>query len=506
VTIDSNSSILRRAVAVFAAAVFMLGVFAARARAEDPGADPPRKVRRRTTRPAPERPAGPSAERRLEELTGDVSNLRKSEAETSTAVEEIRKAMAVKEPAENAQPTTIGEHVGALEKQLSDTRKNLADNLGVHIHGLVDAGYIYNLNQPNTTGGLKGGANPADFGGRVNQLRDFDIDANSFQLTQFNLHIDRTVESGLGFVTDINFGKTAEVLRSATRYSNSSGPSTDQIDPTQAYATYTVPVGNGINLSAGKFVTLLGAEVIPVYNNFDYNESKGILFGFAIPFTHTGVRAQYSFTNQIGLTLGVNNGWDDVSDNNSGKSVEGQISLTPTDALAMTLTGMYGPEQVNHGNSKRGIIDPIVTWKTPISGVTLVGEYLYAHEDGPVSTSPIFSSQGNSLGSVIPHGVDWQGAAGYVIYDLNDKIEFATRGEYFRDSDGVRTGIRQTLGEITETLNYKVASGLLARFEYRHDESNARPFFSNTLNPATDLPFQTYSGQDTFEAAAIYAF
>lgn len=499
----------------------MLGGFDARA-AEPAGASPVKAAKRKRYRvvfrrptPAPSAPVGPSATARLEQLTGEVGNLRSAQTEASNEVKKIQEAIAVAPPPAGAQPQTIGQHVSAIEAALSDTRKSLAENLGVHLHGLVDASYRYNLNRPNTTGGVKGGPSTADVGGRVNQLRVFDQDANGFQLTQFNLHVDRQVEGAVGFVVDLNFGKAAEVVRASTRYSNTLSTSTDVFDPTQAYLTYTVPVGKGINLSAGKFVTLLGAEIIPVYNNLDYNESRSLLFGFAIPFTHTGIRAQYSFTEKVGLTLGLNNGWDDVSDNNSGKSLESQLALTPTDSFSLLLNGMYGPEQVNRGNSKRGIINPVATWKTPIQGLTLIGDYVYAHEDGPVSTVPAFSSQGNSLafappgpsGTVtIPHGVDWQGAAGYLIYDFNEKIQLATRGEYFRDSDGARTGLRQSLGEITQTLAYKVAPGLIARLEYRHDESNAKPFFNESLNPATLLPFITRAGQDTFGASAIYTF
>lgn len=460
-------------------------------------------------------PAGPSAASRLDRLSSEVGNLESTQTEASNEVKKIQEAIAVAPPPAGAQPQTIGQHVSTIETALSDTRKNLAENLGVHIHGLVDAAYGYNINRPNSTGGLKGGSNSADVGGRVNQLRVFDQDANGFQLTQFNLHVDRQVEGGVGFVTDLNFGKTAEVVRSATRYSSSAGFSTNQFDATQAYVTYTVPVGKGINLSAGKFVTLLGAEVIPTYNNLDYNESKSLLFGFAIPFTHTGVRAQYSFSERVGLTLGINNGWDAVSNNNNGQTMEGQLALTPSDSFSLLLNGIFGPEQVNHGNSKRGVFNPVVTWKTPLSGLTLIGDYDYGHEDGPVSAFPAFSAQGNSLASAppgaggsvtIPHGVDWQGFAGYVVYDVNEKIELATRGEYFRDSDGARTGLRQSLGEITETLNYKLAPGLLARLEYRHDESSAKPFFSNNLVPAIGLPSHTLAGQDTLGVAAIYSF
>jgi hypothetical protein len=283
-------------------------------------------------------------------------------------------------------------------------------------------------------------------------------------------------------------------------------------------------------------MTLLGAEVIPVYNNLNYEESRSFLFTLGEPLTHTGVRAQYTFNSKIGATLGVNNGWDNVADNNSGKTMEAQFAFTPTDSLSLLVNGMYGAEQSNQGGPKRGVIDPILTWKTPITGLTTIGEYLYGNESSGVTQAVGYSAHGNSLAFasaaqlaartgtplgppiygpvVITKTSEWNGFAGYLVYDLTDKLELATRGEFFRDGSGARTGIRQTLGEVTFTTSYKVAAGLLARAEYRHDESNANPFFGNapvggaavTYPLATGLPITTYSGQDTFSGSAIYAF
>ena len=44
-----------------------------------------------------------------------------------------------------------------------------------------------------------------------------------------------------------------------------------------------------LQLDAGKFVTPLGAEVIESQD--DWNYSRSILFGYAIPFYHAGMRA-----------------------------------------------------------------------------------------------------------------------------------------------------------------------------------------------------------------------
>ena len=509
---------------------------------------------RRTTSSSETATTTPTSEsqKKIDQLSAELEEMKKQQADLMAQLKDLKNQMAVQAPgaagaaaaggaagatttaaaapaaaASPVAPSTIGEHVATVEGDLAQTRKDLAANLGVHIHGLVDADYEKNLNNPGAGIANKPGLPSA----KINSYRFTDTDPSGFELQQGNIHIDRTVEGGVGFVTDLNFGKTAEVLSGATHYSNSATPpGIQEFDPTQVYLTYTAPVGSGINLSAGKFVTLLGAEVIKTYNNLNYNESNDFIFNLGIPFTHTGVRANYVFNEKAALTMGVNNGWDDPANVNSGANVEGELSLTPDPSLTVLLNGTYGPDQLNHGNSKRGAIDPVATWKTPISGLQFIGEYLYAHDDGPVAVSPFltgvnagpnpiavfpFFSKGVQ---VIPHGVDWQAFAGYGIYDWSDKLEFALRGEWFRDSDGVRTGLRQTLYEGTFTTSYKVADGLTARAEYRHDESNRKPFYTNHPTPALLLapsaagvpspfgPTLTHSGQDTFLGALIYAF
>ena len=232
-----------------------------------------------------------------------------------------------------------------------------------------------------------------------------------------------------------------------------------------------------------------------------------MLFTLGEPLTHTGLRAIYAFNPNVSLTLGINNGWDDIADNNDGASVEGELSLNPTSTTSLVLNGIYGPEQVNRGNTQRWAIDPIATWHTPLPGLQLIGEYLFANEGGPVSVVPQYSEQGNMFCQSAATGnafctpapgfthrsrmarsprrirLRGRGAAGYVVYDLNSQLEFAARGEWFRDSDGARSGLRQTLGEFTGTINYKVpkVNGLLARLEYRLDQSNQKPFFGSNV-------------------------
>jgi hypothetical protein len=509
---------LRRTATVLALLIAVLS--AAPLWAADPAAPTVhRRSRRRRAAPALAAPVAPVTGRSLEQLQGQVDNLRTQSVETGAAVKQIQQAIVVAPPANaSAPPTTVGQHVAVIEKDLGDIKKNLSDNLGIQVHGLAEAGYTYNANNP--------------VGGQ-NQLRAFDLDANSFTFQQAELVVTRQTEGGVGFNLTLNFGKTAQILHNSTLYSSyPQSFSGTYFDPTQAYLTYTIPVGQGISVQAGKFVTLLGEEVIDTYNNVNFNISRSFLFTFGVPLTHTGIQAAYPLSPKLTLTMALVNGWDDVDDNNSGKTVEGQLAYNPTDSLSLVFNGIYGPEQPSNGSSKLGVIDPIATWHTPIKGLQLIGEYLYGHEDGPVFASganaPLTpaaqSPYGNSLaadcnaaaapgfGCVINHNVDWQGFAGYLVYDLNDSWESATRGEFFRDSDGARTGLRQSLAEVTETISYHVplVSGLLLRAEYRHDFSNAHPFWSNegpaAFGPGADAPLHTYSGQDTIEAQAVYTF
>lgn len=417
-----------------------------------------------------------SEQQRLDALSGNVTNLAGEVNETKGEVKQIEKAITVAPPAEGAKPATVGEHVSVVEKDLGDLKSDLATNLGVHIHGMVDAGYEHNFNQPN---------------GNTNLYRAWDEDG--FQLTQANLHIEK--DGTVGFVSDINFGNVANAISSVTNYGPVHQTSAQWIDPTQYYLTYTIPLGSGIASQAGRFVTLLGAEVIPTYTNQNFNETRSFLFNLGEPLTHTGIQGAYTFNDYLSFIGSLNNGWDDPQlTTNNGPNYEGEIAINNKDkTLSLLINGIWGPNLPGHSNSNLGAIDPIVTYKpTFLPGVTLESEYLYASESGPV---------------VHGHSGTWQGLAGYFVYDW-DRWELATRGEFFDDQDGARTGTAQTLWELTQTVTWKVPAveGLLARLEYRHDNSNVQVFPNNNFVNPTTLTQQMWAGQDTLSANVIYAF
>jgi Putative beta-barrel porin-2, OmpL-like. bbp2 len=388
--------------------------------------------------------------------------------------DEVSKLKAAPPSAPAAAASTEG-----VEKRL-EKLEGLSILKGIEIHGFLAGNYTYNLNRPKS---------------RRNGLLLFNEDHNTFSLNHANIQISKTGENGLGFLADLDFGDTAEIVGGVTRWSNSvdadgnptNTESRNSIELRQAYLTYKFGIGNGLTLKAGKFVTLHGAEVIKSWNSFNYNISNSILFGWAIPFTHTGLMASYPFNDYVSMDLGLVNGWDNVADNNDGKTVHGGLTLKPHPQLTFYLSGSYGPEQNDRGDSKRAMLTTLVTYK-PTDRLTLILDHNWGNESELVE-----NSKGN-----LTKSADWHGVAGYAIYSLTDKLSASLRAEWFSDMDATRTGLKQDLWEITPTLTYSIAEGLFARFEYRHDESNKRFFENHRGDPL--------SGQDVFATELIYAF
>jgi hypothetical protein len=370
-----------------------------------------------------------------------------------------------------APPQNIGDRIKTLEETIKSTPLFgvIKDwNFGGH----VAVSYNYNFNNPNS---------------RANRLRVFDDKANQFDINQAELWLEKptSTESPIGFGVDFIIGRDAKKIHSVGL-----GNSEDVFDLTQAYVTYKAPIGKGLDLKAGKFVTLHGAEVIRRTGNF--NISRSIQFGFAIPFTHTGFTATYPVTDWLTLTGGIVNGWDNSDDNNDGKSLHGMATITPLKDLTVILGGTWGAEQTDRTGPKRALLDFLVTYK-PIPPLTLTVNYNHGSED-------------EAFGVGTPTAT-WHSVSGYATYDVTDKLSVGVRGEYFEDQDGFRLGFDPNTGkpfdvwEFTLTGRYKLLDHLFASVEYRHDEAtNSAKVFDDG-----NAQFNAAS-QDTIAVELVYQF
>ena len=311
----------------------------------------------------------------------------------------------------------------------------------VTLDGFLSTSYSYGFNRSQS---------------RTNQLRVFDFADNSFKLDLFELVLQRAVaKSGdAGFRVDLALGSSVPRVSSSHGLFRA-GSTTEDIDVQQAFASYVARLGSGLRIDVGKFVTPHGYEVIEGYDGWNDNATRSLLFGFAIPFTHTGARATYPFSKQITGVLMVVNGWDVAEDTNRSKTVGGQLSLSPASSLTIVLNGMIGPERADHEGDARTLLDGTAVWK-PTDHVTLGANGDWGREQGA---------------AVAGQDSRWTGFAGYA-RGASGNLALSLRAESFDDRDGARTGTAQRITEVTVTPEARLTPRMLVRADLRVDHSN----------------------------------
>jgi len=359
-------------------------------------------------------------------------------------------------------PSLAAEAAG--EKARIPTFGEILDASDIKIAGYIDTSYTYSSNKKVTF--------TDDTPNRV-----FDREPNSFNFNMAELSISLQPDEGFGGVVVLNAGTDADVTGALGSGTN------DNFDVQQAFVSYKT---GGAHLMFGKFATLIGAEVIESPDNLNF--SRSILFGYAIPFTHTGARLHYDINDMISAVVGVNNGWDNLTDNNKQKSVEAAISFTPSEMFSLSVQGMSGLEDgatngagiLQQGN--RSLIDAVATINAT-DRLTFVINADYGIQ---------------KKGTVTGTSARWWGVAGYGNYQFTDQWRLAVRGEYFDDRHGFRSGTKQKWKEVTTTLAFAPTEHVELRGEYRHDQSNVASFLKSNGN--------IRKTQDTADFEAIYKF
>jgi hypothetical protein len=412
------------------------------------------------------------------DLAGRIDSLEKQLADLKSEL--AAQKAAVPAPA----PAPAEAAVAAATPAAAPAPTGLAGLLGpTTLSGFVDVYYGYNSNQP---------------AGRATALRNFDINSGQFGLNMIELIADKPPDataSRVGYHVALGFGQAMNLVN-ATEPSAPLTPGTPAALITtetnfsqylkEGYLSYLAPVGKGLQVDVGKFVTNAGAEVIETKDNWNY--SRGLLFSWAIPYFHFGVRAKYTFNSKASLSAFLLNGWNNSVDNNSGKTTGFTLALNPTKKLGLIENYYVGPEQANDNSDFRHLTDTVVTYN-PNAKLSLMANYDYGHDRLPVVTPGLPTTTS---------AVWWSGIAGYIKYAPNAKWAVATRGEWFKDHNGFSTGTAQNLGEFTLTLERLLASQLITRLEFRRDMSDQAVF-----------PYRTgllKDAQNTVTLGMVYAF
>jgi len=377
--------------------------------------------------------------------------------ETAKAAEEQKPPTAEQKPAE-PEDKPLGPGwlsldccVGPLDNAIANGKGVLEKALGIGISGFLDTSYTWSSNHPRS---------PSDISGRY-----FHKDHNKIVFNDFNLTLDKPEKDwGVGFHFVGDFGRTGELLREATLW-NKKLQKQPSAELREAFLTTTIPIGEGLQIKAGKFVTLLGAEILPTPGARNPNISDSFMFLFSIPFTHTGALFTYPVLKTLSISAGPVTGWDNPHDNNSRPSFLGGVNFTPIDTFAFTSNVIVGPEQRHQNGRTRFVISNVATIK-PMSDLTFILDYDYGHEEKVTASL---------------RDATWQGFSAIASYDWTERVNTALRGEWFNDRDGARLGgdffgthANVNVGEVTLTGAYKFTKMLVGRAEVRQDWSDRR--------------------------------
>ncbi|MCE0522261.1 MAG: porin [Methylacidiphilales bacterium] len=404
-----------------------------------------------------------------------------------------------------------------LKKVIEDQGINYVETAqkGITLSGYVDVSYTEQF-----------GGRGTGFGGAQSNLHEFDRNNNNFNVNAVKIALEKALPDkndwAAGFRIDAILGSDAKYLGDAAfNGSSSSGTNgnTSGVALEQALVKFRIPVGNGLDIYAGKFVTFLGYEVIesPANPNF----SRGLLFTNLIPLTHTGVYADYKFNDTVEAKFGIVDGWNnsvstpapngstDAANNYpfGGKAITGQLTINaPGKNANITQSFIYSPSGENAGapqeNGTVVVYDIWGNWSPTFvkdSALTLGFnlDFGWNSADGFPAfvqpTSGVIGDVGTTTAvnnnGALGGGETWWGGALYAQYKVNKVLTLAVRGEYIHSSSAWNplfgaTGLTDTAGnslatpaqdDFSETLtaSFNIWDNLLTRIEYRCDVLSA---------------------------------
>ncbi len=221
----------------------------------------------------------------------------------------------------------------------------------------------------------------------------------------------------------------------------------NQFTPIEAWAIAHLPwlFSGGIDIKAGQFVTLEGAETIDPTTNYLYSHSY--IFNFGIPLDHTGIMTITHVDPLLdiyaGVTTGVNTTFGNV--NVAHPAFHGGIGLNLLDGnltiLATTHIGAQNPDT----NGTNNTIDIITACAcNPNTALRYLNDITTDMEnqqflDPHQRCSTISATMGflNASGSDFHRGY---GVAQYAIFTVNEWLKAVGRVEVWRDNNNFFVG------------------------------------------------------------------
>jgi len=309
--------------------------------------------------------------------------------------------------------------------------------------------------------------------------------ADGFNLDVVQLRIAKPMDEtpwSAGYQVDLWFGPDANTLSTLSAQSAYLGGMPSDFAIRQAFVTLNVPVGNGIDVKAGVFDSILGYESVESPNDPNYTRS----YGHSIePQTHTGLLASYRFCPCLSVSAGVADTFGPfINERAFGYLNEGDMNMAESFKTYMASIALTAPESMGFLSGSTlyaGIVNGFSDHSADLGGTGGATSYYV----GATVATPIKELQ---LGAAFDYedlhlvtGQTWA-VSGYASYKLTEKLSLHGRAEYFKDSSGFLSYPMQSTSEflalhtdqvvdLTGTIQYDLWKNVLSRLELRWDHA-----------------------------------
>ena len=272
---------------------------------------------------------------------------------------------------------------------------------------------------------------------------------NGFALGMVNIKAEKSTDKG-GFVADLVFGPRGTDAVFASPYYSATGNIVNQL-----YAYWHA--SEKLTLTLGNFNTFLGYEVISPVDNFHYSTSYLFSYG---PFSHTGLKADYSLSEKQSVMLAIMNPTDFTE-------------MNDVDLYTYGLQYGYGDTYLNLLYGKQSID------ASPTFQIDLTGSY----ELGKTTGLGINASYNETPSTVVFYGV-----ALYPSKTIKYQFAVGLRSEIFHELDagGPAYGAGTTTLDFTLTGAYETDE-LRLILECRLDQSSAPQFNAMTTDQLASI-------------------
>ena len=286
----------------------------------------------------------------------------------------------------------------------------------------------------------------------TNNKTSFTNSNKSLQLGMASIKLDHT-NGNFAATLDLGLGKRAQ------EFSYNDNGVAQAIK--QAYISYA-PM-SGLKITAGKWATHIGYELLDAYSNRNYSMSYAFSYG---PFFHTGFRADIALGGKSAFMIGFAQPTDFVSTSSPDKMLIAQFSTSSKDDKLKAFLNYQGGKDKSQ-------------FDLVLNGV--VSSQVGINYDGTIANIS---------------GKNWTSNAVYVNYDPTAKFGFTLRSEYFNDTKNA-VGVGSSIFQNTLSANIHFAKLTLIP-EIRFDNAKDKIFFNSNSN------LNQYAGN--FLIAAVYKF